>query len=191
MASSKLKANRSKLRMIRAAQAELNNLSIVHSYHTAKDKNTSLYSHGKPINMARSIQFALENIRTKWDISVGVFCRTGRKHYALFTEIRASQECLSNDLSDLVQELCGQFYDEAPKDEKLCPFWVATPRSNDGVNNLELALKTAHRFKIFDELATNYEIEHKVEPVDYHKGDYNDIAATFEWKHVDLEIEAA
>lgn len=189
MASSKLKANRSKLRMIKGAQAELNNLSIVHTYHSSKNKNASLYSHGKPINMARSIQFALENIRTKWDISVGVFCRTGRSHYALFTEIRASQECLSNDLGNLVQDLCSEIYDTAPKNDRLCPFWVATPRSNDGVNNLELALKTAHRFKVFDQLATNYEIENEIAPINYHDRDYDELSQDFKWKHIELEIE--
>lgn len=187
MATNNKKRNAYKLRVIKNAQTILNDFSIVHTYHSKTGKNAVLYSRNNQVNLTQSIAQALETIRCKWDVTCGVLCRNKQNnHYALFSDVRAEKECISEDLGNIVQDICSQMFDEAPEDEKLCPFWIATPRSNNGVNNLELVLKTAFKFNIFNELGTNYEINNNLPVIDF--SDYNKVTTDFKWECVKLDL---
>ena len=186
--SPQAKFNAHKLRVLKRAKFSLNHFAICNTYSNEK-ANTVLFMAGKPTNLTEKIAFSLENVRTHWSVTVGVFCRNQQgKRYAIYTEIQAKKECSSEQLADVVKALEIQLMEYAPKMEKLCPFWLAPPRSNNKPNDLNLALKTAARFNVFGELITTFEkaVNKQTNP---QRQPWYEIATDFEWKFVDVDLE--
>lgn len=186
--STQAKFNAHKLRVLQRAKFSLNHFSICNTY-SSQEANTILFMNGKPTNLTEKLGFALENVRTKWSVTIGVFCRNQQgKRYAIYTEIQAKKECTSEQLAGVVKALEVQMMEHAPKMEKLCPFWLATPRSNNKPNDLNIAIKTAVRFNVFNELITLFEkaVNKPTEQKNLH---WYDIAKDFEWQFVDVDLE--
>lgn len=188
------KANAHKLRVIENAKKVLNGISICCSYSAdEKQKHVLIFQGGNPVKTSATLSESLDVLRCKWDVTCGVFCRNQKgKHYALYCNFRFKDEVTgtSEILRQITVDVCYQmFYEIAPKLERLCPFWIGTPRSNQGENDLNLAIKTAHFFKVFNELGTDFEINCNMPVIDYHKGkQWYDLALDFRWEEVELDL---
>lgn len=189
--------NRHKLRVIKNAQARLNKISICRIYAPKgeEDKTALLFEGKNPIRMDQSLKWSLDNIRVRWDIMVGVLCRNQQgKNYAIYSSFQAVEECLSDRISDLAVNACQQLFEKAIKMQRLCPFWIAVPRSNDKEDTATLMVnlvKTAHYFKVFNRIGTEFEINCNIPFVDYHTGkEWFDIMLDFDFLNADLNIES-
>ncbi len=178
--------------MIENAKKVLNSISICCSYSSDKDKNALVFQGGDPVRTNQTLAESLDTIRCKWDITCGVFCRDQKgKHWAMYCNFRFKDEVTgtSEVLTEITVDVCKQMFDIAPKLERLCPFWIGTPRSNQGVNDLNLAIKTAHFFKVFNEIGTTFEINCNAPVVDYHTNKaWYDLAKDFRWEEVELDL---
>lgn len=170
-------------------QHYLNDLAICHTYSADPERSTLMFRKGRQITLSKTLAQALQIVRTKWAITVGVFCRNQKgENYGIYTEIQAQHACHSDQLADIVKDLEIQLCEYAPKLEKLCAFWIATPRSNNEPNDLNLAIKTAHEFQVF-ELITLFEKKANKIVGNYHHGrGWYELAYQFPWTFVDLDL---
>lgn len=180
------KVNAQKARVIKRVQQLIENVSVCHIYNNVN--MTAIFEKGKQVRMGNALFYHLCELRHKWDITVGVFFRTQKgKHGAYYCNLK-SEECKIDELTKIVNGSCMQMFDDAPKLTKLAPFYIATPRRTDRYNDLNIAIKAAHNFKIFNDLGTSFEIKCNAPVVDYHTGaEWFDIASDFEWKEIDLD----
>lgn len=193
------KANQNKLRAIENAKRILDDITICNIY-VPKDNsaekgwdNSCVFSKDKPIKVSQSLAWHLDNIRVKWEVTCGVFCRTQQgKHYMEYFTFEASKECYSFDVSDQAQQVCYWLFMNAIKMEKLCPFWLAVPRTTDKDIDLTLALKTAHKNQVFNRIGTNFELNCNLPYVDYHTEGWFDIPMDWDKvRHIDVDLEEA
>lgn len=192
------RANANKLRVIENAKRILNNITICNIFVPEDKKdgwgNSAVFDGNKPIKVTPALAWNLDNIRVKWEVTCGVFCRTQQgEHYIQYFTMEADRECYSTDVSEQAQKICAWLFNNAVKLEKLAPFWLAIPRTiEDHVVDLNLAYKTAHLHKVFNRLGTNFEIDCNLPYVDYHQGDWFNIP--FNWdktKSVEVPLDEA
>lgn len=192
------RANANKLRVIENAKRILNNITICNIFVPEDKKdgwgNSAVFDGNKPIKVTHALAWNLDNIRVKWEVTCGVFCRTQQgEHYIQYFTMEADRECYSTDVSEQAQKICAWLFNNAVKLEKLAPFWLAIPRTiEDHVVDLNLAYKTAHLHKVFNRLGTNFEIDCNLPYVDYHQGDWFNIP--FNWdktKSVEVPLDEA
>lgn len=193
--SNSKKANQHKLRVIRNAQAIMDNITICNIF-VPEDKengwgNSAVYQKDKQIKVPPSLAWHLDNIRVKWEVTCGIFNRTqSGEHYFKYFTFQATQECHSFDVAEQAQKVCAYLFKNAVIMEKLCPFWLAVPRTNDQKDvNLNLAIRTAHTHKVFNRIGTNFEHNCNIPFKDFHQGDWFDIPINWEktgWIDIDL-----
>lgn len=187
--------NKNKLRIIKNVQSQMNKVSICRIYAPkGEEERTSLIFENKtPIRMEPALQWTLENIRFRWDIMVGVFCRDQKgKNYAIYSTFQATEECYPANITNLTINACQQLFEKAPKMHKLCPFWIAVPRSNEEDKTSDLminVIQTAHYYKVFNRLGSEFELNCNLPYVDYHTGkQWFDIMLDFNFLDADLNL---
>lgn len=192
------RASANKLRVIENAKRVLNNITICSIFvpEDAADGwgNSAVFEGKRRIKVSPALTWNLDNIRVKWEVTCGVFCRTQQKeHYIRYYTIEADRECYSSDVAEQAQKVCAWLFFNAPKMEKLAPFWLAVPRTIDNhVVDLNLAFKTAHLHKIFNRLGTNFEIDCNMPFVDYHQEDWFNIPVNWDkTTEADVPLEEA
>lgn len=184
------RANANKLRVIENAKRILNNITICNIFVPEDKKdgwgNSAVFDSKKLIKVTPALAWNLDNIRVKWEVTCGVFCRTQKgEHYIQYYTIEADRECYPSDVSEQAQKICAWLFYNAVKMEKLAPFWLAIPRTIDNHDvDLNLAYKTAHLHKVFNRIGTNFEIDCNIPFVDYHQGSWFDIP--FNWNKTKL-----
>lgn len=192
------RANANKLRVIENVRRIINNITICNIFIPEDKKdgwgNSAVFDRKNLIKVTPALAWNLDNIRVKWEVTCGVFCRTQQgEHYIQYYTIEADRECYSTDVSEQAQKICAWLFNNAVKMEKLAPFWLAIPRTiEDHVVDLNLAYKTAHLHKVFNRLGTNFEIDCNLPYVDYHQGDWFNIP--FNWdktKSVEVPLDEA
>lgn len=188
------KHNQHKLRVIRNAQRILNRISICHIYAPSQDNKEChlVFDKNTPVKVTPSLAWHLQNLRVHWEILAGVFCRDqSGKNYALYTLFQAERECISVEISTLAENACKRIFNDAIKMHRLCPFWIAIPRSddkNDLADRLILLVKTAHYFKVFNRIATEFEINVNMPFKDHHNGDWFNVMEDFDFREAEIEI---
>lgn len=191
-------ANQHKLRVIENAKRILNNITICNIF-VPNDKengwgNSAVFEKNHMIKVSPALAWNLDNIRVKWEVTCGVFCRSQNgEHYAEYYTIEADRECLSIDVADQAQKICFWLFENAIKMEKLCPFWLAIPKSIENHDvDLTLAIKTAHRHQVFNRIGTNFEHNCNIPFKDYHSGNWFNIP--FNWnkfREADVDLNEA
>lgn len=182
--------NKHKLFVIQQAQKCLNKITICNIYSDNITKNSIVFEDSKPITVDKALAWNMNNIRTHWELICGVLCRNQQgKHYALYTGFRAIQECFSENISQLTIDVCEQLFDQSPNLHKLCPFWLAMPKTGDSTEiNIDCLFQTIHHFEVFNKIGTNFEINVNMPFVDYHKGKtWQDLALNFTFEYWELD----
>lgn len=197
--SRKPSKNKNKLRVIRTSQQLMSRITVCNIHAPSPDDvdkkywcSSAVYEHKRPIKVSQSLAWALDNIRTHWEVTCGVFCRNQQGiHYMQYCSIQAVKPCVSSDLSDLAVKMCKALFDQAPKLHKLTPFWIAIPKTeNTKDTDLSFAIMTAHRYKTFNAIGTNFEISANMPFVDYHTGSWGDIPFDLsKTEYIDLDPE--
>lgn len=193
--TNKLKASKNKLRVIKNAKHVLDGITICNFFvpeDTTNGWGNSLVFNGThPIKVSSSLAWHLENIRVKWEVTCGVLHRDQQgKHFLEYVTIQADRECYSNDVSEQTQKICAWLFKHAYNLTKICPFWLAVPRSSDKPVDLTLVYRTAHHHKILNRMGTNFEINCNLPIVDYHSGAWFDIPKDWDkTKELDFDME--
>lgn len=191
--TNKKKASAHKLRVIQNVKNILNSITICNIFIPDDDEGgNSLVFHGAcPIKVSPSLSWNLENICAHWELTCGVFYRDQQgKHFIEYVTIQSIRETLANEISIHAQKVCAWLFHNGHKMTKLCPFWLAVPRSNNKNVDLTLAYRTAHAHKVFNRLGTNFEINCNLPIVDYHQGAWFDIPKDWEkTKEIDINLE--
>lgn len=189
--SNTLRTNKNKLRTIQESKRLLNDYATVLVYSNAKNQHSLVFHKGEPTKVSAGVAWHFDNTRVHWDIVCGCFCRDQKgKHYANYVNFEAVTECTSADISVWTLEACKKLFDESHNLHKLCPFFIAVPRSNKEHTDLTLALKTAHHYKVFNLIGSNFEHNVNKPFVDYHTEEkWKEVLDTFEWKYWSLNIE--
>nr|DAT03631.1 MAG TPA: hypothetical protein [Caudoviricetes sp.] len=189
--SNSRKKARTKLRAIKTSQSLLNKITICNIYVPEEAHkgwgNSSVFEGDRFIKVSQSLAWAIDNIRVKWDILCGVFLRDQKGvHFIHHETFRASEECVSSAVSEYAQKLCAYMYYKAPRLQRLVPFWLAVPRSDNKDIDINLAIRAAHRHKVFNRVGTMFEINCNIPEEDFHTGDWFDIPMDYS-KFVETE----
>lgn len=194
--TSNAKAGKLKLKVIENAKRVLNTITICNIFVPTDTKNgwgnTSVFENGRMIKVNSALSWNLDNIRVKWEVTCGIFCRSQNgKHYIQYATIEAVHECLPEQISTISQRICAWMFENGNKLEKLCPFWLAVPRSYESNPvDLTLAIQTAHRHLVFNRIGTNFEHNCNVPYKDFHDGHWFDIPMDWDkFKEVDIPLD--
>lgn len=190
--------NQHKLRVINNVKNILDRITISNIF-VPQDKengwgNSAVYQNGKPIRVTPTLAWHLDNIRAKWEVMCGLFCRNQQgEHYIQYYVFQADRECLNTDIADQAQQICAYLFHNGSKLQKLAPFFLASPRTNeDREIDIMLAIHTAHIHKVFNRLATNFEINCNMPFKDYHSGNWFEIPINYDkFEFVDVPLEEA
>lgn len=185
--------NKHKLRVIENSKRALEKLALYKIFLPSQmgGPNSAVLFEGEhPIKPHQSTIWALDNIRTRWFIIAGTFCRDqSGKHYATYTEFQAEREYKFSDISFKAKTASYWMFEQAPNLHRLVPYWIAIPVIDEfkfkpfHLNNL---LYLNHFFKGFNRIASNFELNVNKKFVDYHK-DKNWFEVLVDWKYKELE----
>lgn len=187
--------NRHKLRVIENSKRIMKKTSICRIY-IPDDKrcgkpSSLVFEKSTPIKVSQSLAWSFDNIRTHWFILAGAFCRDQQgKHYANYTMFQAVEPCNSIDISAKAQAACHIMFLDSPMLHRLTPFWLAIPALEDtdlDAYHYNNVLQTAHAYKVFNKVRSNFESNVNKAFVDYHTGQWFNLE--IDWRECSLDME--
>lgn len=180
------KANQAKLRAIKNTQAIMANYTITLVMCDDNSECSGVYYKGRPAKTSQQLAWHFKNTRCKWEILCGVLCRDQQgNHYIEFVCFGSKEECIVDDLSEISVEVCKELFKQAPRLHKLCPFYMASPKSIDP----NIIMRTVNQYKVLNLIGTNFEIDCNMPVIDYHTSSkWYEVLKNLSFRELDLEF---